>query len=78
MRRSDMDERRFQHPWELILQTYSIPLGDFTDANPRLDLSTLTAVRLLFDRTVAGEVAVDQVGFSNLDPAFLQARVEKR
>ncbi|MGD8320415.1 MAG: hypothetical protein PVJ02_08175, partial [Gemmatimonadota bacterium] len=41
MRRSDMDERRFQHPWELILQTYSIPLGDFTDANPRLDLSTL-------------------------------------
>jgi hypothetical protein len=28
--------------------------------------------------SVAGEVAVDQIGFSNLDPAFLAARVEGR
>ena len=76
LRRRDLEQRRFDHPWELILQTYSIPLGDFTALNPALDLASLRAVRLVFDRTQAGEVAVDQIGLSDLDPAFLQARVE--
>ena len=76
MRRGDMDKQRFPQPWELILQTYSIPLGDFTAANPRLDLSSLRALRLVFDRAVSGEVAVDEMGLSpHLDPAFLAARV---
>lgn len=77
MRRSDQDARRFQHPWELILQTYAIPIGDFMAENPRFDPTTLRAVRLVFDRSVAGEVAVDEIGLSNLDPAFLSARVER-
>ena len=34
------------------------------------------AVRLVFDLAQAGEVVVDQIGFSDLDPAFLRARVE--
>ncbi|MEJ2207056.1 MAG: hypothetical protein P8170_23485 [Gemmatimonadota bacterium] len=76
LRRRDLEQRRFDHPWELILQTYSIPLGDFTALNPALDFASLRAVRLVFDRTQAGEVAVDQIGLSALDPAFLQARVE--
>ncbi len=76
LRRSDMEERRFQDHWEQILQTYSIPLGDFLAANPSLDLGSLAAVRLVFDRAVQGEVVVDEIGFSNLDPAFLTARVE--
>jgi hypothetical protein len=71
-----MEERRFQDHWEQILQTYSIPLGDFLAANPSLDLGSLAAVRLVFDRAVQGEVVVDEIGFSNLDPAFLTARVE--
>jgi hypothetical protein len=29
-------------------------------------------VRLVFDRTPAGTVVVDDIGFSNLDPAFLR------
>lgn len=77
MRRRDMESRRFQTHWELILQTYAIPLGDFTAANPNIDLGSLKAVRLVFDRSVAGEVAVDEIGLSNLDPAFLSARVER-
>jgi len=77
MRRSDMEKRRFQDPWEQILQTYSIPLGDFEAANPRIDLGSLAAVRLVFDRAERGEVVVDEIGFSNLDPAFLTARVER-
>jgi len=76
LRRADLEKQRFADTWELILQTYSIPLGDFAAATPGLDLGSLKAVRLVFDRSVAGEVAVDQVGFSNLDPAFLGARAE--
>ncbi len=76
LRRGDLEKQRFADTWELILQTYSIPLGDFAAAAPGLDLGALKAVRLVFDRTVAGEVAVDQIGFSNLDPAFLGARAD--
>jgi len=78
MRRADQEKQRFAEHWEQVLQTYSIPLGDFTAVNPDLDLRTLRAVRLVFDRAVSGEVVVDQIGFSNLDPAFLTARVEGR
>jgi dienelactone hydrolase len=76
MRRSDQERQRFRDHWEQILQTYSIPLGDFVAANPALDLRALKAVGLVFDRATAGEVVVDQIGMSALDPAFLTARVE--
>ena len=77
MRRRDQERERFQTHWELILQTYSIPLGDFLAQDAGLDLSRLTAVRFVFDRAAAGEVAVDQIGFSALDSGFLSARVER-
>jgi dienelactone hydrolase len=76
MRRADQEEGRFAEPWEQILQSYSIPLEDFASRNPNLKLDALVAVRLIFDRAPAGEVVVDQIGFSSLDPAFLSARVE--
>ena len=76
LRRSDLEATRFQTHWELILQTYSIPLLDFEEANAALDVSRLTTVRFLFDRVHAGEIVFDQVGFSALDPAFLGARVD--
>ncbi len=74
--RRDQEEDRFATHWEMVLQTYSIPLGDFTAVEPGLDLRSLAAVRLVFDRVHAGEVVVDQIGLSDLDPAFLDARVE--
>jgi dienelactone hydrolase len=76
LRRSDREATRFQTPWELILQTYSIPLLDFLDVNAELDVSRLTTVRFIFDRVHVGEIVLDQVGFSALDPAFLSARVD--
>jgi hypothetical protein len=78
LRRADREASRFQHTWELILQTFSIPLGDFVAQNPSLALSRLTAVRFVFDRVHMGEVSIDQIGFSDLDPAFLAARVDAR
>ena len=76
MRRADLERQRFQRHWELIQQTYSIPLADFVAANRSLDLGALRSVAFVFDRVHAGEVAIDQVGFTDLDPAFLGARVD--
>ena len=76
LRRRDLEEERFQTHWELIQQTYSIPLGDFVALNPDLDLAALAKIRFVFDRVHAGEVTIDQVGLSELEPGFLSARVE--
>jgi hypothetical protein len=76
MRRRDRERARFATHWELVLQTYSIPLSDFIAANRTLDLRRLSEVRFVFDRVHAGEVAIDHIGFSDLPPAFLSARVE--
>lgn len=76
LRRNDLEASRFQRNWELILQTFSIPLGDFVATNRSLDPTRLRSVSFVFDRVHAGEVSIDQIGFSDLDPAFLGARVE--
>jgi len=77
MRRGDMEAQRFADHWELVLQTYSIPLADFVEENESFDLRQLTAIRFVFDRVHAGEVVVDHIGISELQPGFLSARVER-
>ncbi|MBT8405720.1 MAG: hypothetical protein KJP18_17820 [Gemmatimonadetes bacterium] len=72
LRRTDLDTR---DPSELVLQSYHIPLTDFTERSPALDLDAIAAVRLVFDRAVAGEVLVDDVGFSAMDEDFWRARI---
>ena len=66
------DSERFGRQWEMVLQSYSIPLEDFVATNGRLDLSSIRQVRLVFDRTSAGTVVVDNIGFSKLDAAFFE------
>ncbi len=61
-RRNDADG--FDQQWELVLQSFSIPIRDFVAANPILDPSALVSVGLLFDRAEAGTVVVDNIGFS--------------
>ena len=75
--RSDLEETRYPQQYEIVQQSYTIPLSDFLEAEGRLDLSALATVEFLFDRTDAGEVILDQVGFSAPDPAFLRARVPR-
>ncbi len=75
MRRRDLEDNRFANPWELILQHFSIPLGDFARANPAFDPATLRAVALVFDQSDAGTVVVDDVGLAQLHPGFRAARV---
>ncbi len=74
LRRRDREERAFQNPWDLVLQSYTIPLADFRAANPSLDTGALREVRFVFDRTPAGTVVLDEIGFSAMDPAYLARR----
>ncbi|MEM7416128.1 MAG: hypothetical protein AAF389_11565 [Gemmatimonadota bacterium] len=76
MRRGDLEANRFQTHWELILQSFSIPLEDFLADNADVDVRALERVSFVFDQVHAGEVVIDQIGFSDLDPAFLGARVD--
>ncbi|HEX5831003.1 MAG TPA: hypothetical protein VFY16_08490, partial [Gemmatimonadaceae bacterium] len=69
LRRRGRDEARFASTSELVLQTYVLPLAHFAAANPRLDLARLRAVRLRFDRTTAGTVVLDDLGFFHPLPA---------
>ncbi len=75
LRRSDLEEERYPQQYELVQQSYTIPLDDFLSVEPELDLGALVRVEFVFDRVEAGEVILDQIGFSRPDPAFLRVRV---
>ncbi len=77
LRRRDLEDNRFANPWELVLQHFSIPLGDFAAVNPDFDPATLRSIGLVFDRTEAGTVVVDDVGLAELHPGFRAARVPR-
>jgi hypothetical protein len=71
LKREGRDKKDFRTEWELIPQTYVIPLADFAGAEPRFDPARLVGVRWVFDRTRAGTVVLTDIGLSNLDPGFL-------
>ncbi len=75
LRRTDLEEERFAELFELVFQTFSIPLSDFTRLEPTLDLRTLTEIRLVFDVSGVGTVVLDDVGIASLDDAFMAVRV---
>ena len=62
------DAESFDHQWELVLQSFSIPLADLVRANPALEPARPREIRLLFDLTPAGTVVVDDIGFSESGP----------
>lgn len=67
------DEKRFATTYEIVLQSFSVPLRDFARQNAAFDPTRLRTVRFVFAPTVAGTVIIDDLGFSKLDPAFLVA-----
>ncbi|MGD2121655.1 MAG: hypothetical protein PVJ76_07915 [Gemmatimonadota bacterium] len=71
-------DQRYAGNTEMVLQSYSIPLGDFlAGSQSDLDLEDLVEVQLVFDETEAGSVVVDEIGFSQMDPAFLRVSASK-
>ncbi len=66
MRREKRDKSQFSTLYEIVLQTYVLPFSDFIAQSPSFDPSRLRAIRFIFDRTTAGTVVLDDVGFSPL------------
>ncbi|MHB1223730.1 MAG: alpha/beta hydrolase family protein [Gemmatimonadaceae bacterium] len=65
LRRGDREKQAFRNLYELVLQSYTMPLADFVAAQPGFDPARLRKVRLLFDRVDAGTVLVDEIGVTS-------------
>jgi dienelactone hydrolase len=72
-RRKGRDKSAFPNPYELVLQTYVMPIKEFARAGA-FDASRVRTIRLVFDKTRVGQVVVDDIGFSAIDPAYLAGR----
>jgi hypothetical protein len=70
-RRSGRDKANYSTTYEIVLQTYVIPLGDLVRAQPNFNGSRLKTIRLVFDRTVAGTIVMSDIGLSKIDRGFL-------
>lgn len=76
--RSGRDRQRFGSLSEIVLQTYVIPFSDLQRVAPAIDLDRVARVRFVFDRTPAGTVVIDNIGFSRLSPDYLIATGSNR
>jgi dienelactone hydrolase len=72
--RRGRDSEAFENTWELVLQSYSIPIEDFLIASPGLDVQHLTTLHFRFDRSPRGKIVMDQIGFSRLPEGFFEDR----
>jgi hypothetical protein len=71
MRRESSEKLRFPTQFEIVPQTYVMPLADFMQASPTFDPTRLRSIRLVFDRLVAGTIVVDDIGVSSSVGPFL-------
>src|SRR5688572_17648400 len=75
-RRPGRDALRFSTIFELIPQTFVMPIADFAKTSSQFDPRQLATIRLVFDRTEAGTIVLEHVGLSTpTDAAFLAAPV---
>jgi hypothetical protein len=73
-RRKNRDKNAFPATHEMVLQTYVMPFKEFARGSGSFDPARVRTIRLLFDRTQVGQVVVDDIGFSAIDPAYLAQR----
>ena len=75
-RRAGRDAQRFANIFELVPQTFVMPLVEFARSAPQFEPGRLKTIRLVFDRTVAATVVVEDIGLSTpADPAFLASPI---
>src|SRR4051812_12451992 len=76
LRRANFEQQRFAQKFELVLQSYVIPVADLVAVAPTLDPSKLRTVRFVFDRAIWGQILMDDVGiWPQADPAFFSAKL---
>ncbi|HEY9227500.1 MAG TPA: hypothetical protein VIP11_12675 [Gemmatimonadaceae bacterium] len=73
LRRASTEKTRFPTQFELVPQTYVMPVSDFAQASPSFDPSKLRSIRLVFDRLVVGTIVVDDIGTSGSAGPFMIA-----
>jgi dienelactone hydrolase len=71
LRRHDQEQQRYPTQYEMVLQTYVLPLAEFAQTSPQFDPAHLRSIRLVFDKLVAGTVVVDDIGLSATAGPFL-------
>lgn len=78
LRRANQEQARFANKYELVLQSYVIPLADMVALAPTLDPTKLRQVRFVFDRAIWGQILMDDLGlWPQADPAFFSARLPR-
>jgi dienelactone hydrolase len=77
LRRADREKAAFPNTFELVLQTYVLPVSDFARSAAGFDATRVRAIRLVFDRTASGTVVLDDVGFARPDAAFFASRTDR-
>jgi dienelactone hydrolase len=70
-RRAGRDQQRFGNTFEIVLQTFVVPLADAVAASPGFDPARLRHVRWRFDRTEAGTVLLDNIGLARMPADYL-------
>jgi dienelactone hydrolase len=55
---------------ETVLQTFTVPMADFINANNAFDASRLDHVSFVFTPTFRGTIVLDEIGFAKLDPSY--------
>ncbi len=74
LRRADHEKERYPNAFEIVLQTYVMPMRDFVAAAPAFQPAHLRTIGLVFDRLAAGTIIVDDIGVSAVSPAFFAVR----
>ena len=64
-RRKGRDKAQFPTLAEPVMQSYLLPLAQFKRVNQAFDPNSVRVVRLVFDRTKAGAVMLDDIGFTS-------------
>ena len=70
-RRRGRDKANYATTFEVVLQTYVVPLADLVRAQPSFNAAQLKTIRLVFDRTVAGTIVLSDIGLSKIDRGFM-------
>jgi hypothetical protein len=54
--------------WKSVFETYRLPLADFVQANPALNLRHLAAIEFVCDITDTGRLVIDDIEFASRNP----------
>ncbi|MDF1506484.1 hypothetical protein PYV61_26250, partial [Roseisolibacter sp. H3M3-2] len=68
LRRPERDRENFRTTFELVPQTFVMPVSDFAAAAPGFDAASVKAVRLKFDKTEKGTVILTHLGIGAAQP----------